>query len=293
MSRIKKFLLVPVLLTLLFLHHPGKLSAEESISVLYVPLIGLTTVSIPPGLPNGPGDVTLKYAVKSFLREIPLTGVQVVDDLCRPVKFLTGDDNGNGKLDYDETWRFSCKVKLEKSSISTATVTGAAGNITATHRALAPVLVGSQELPPLISIVNTTKVSSPLQWSKNGAEVNFSYKVNNPGSIPLSLVEVKDDRCGQLSGRLGDTNGNGLLDINEVWIYTCRTFLDKTTTNTATVTAWAEGLKAFSETSLTVEVNRPPEVRNNTARVIVIVLAALILARLINGWHKINSSNKR
>jgi hypothetical protein len=57
-----------------------------------------------------------------------------------------------------------------------------------------------------------------------------------------------------MSGKLGDTNGNNLLDINEVWIYTCTTTLTQTTTNTVQITAFANGLKAVSNDTITVNV---------------------------------------
>jgi len=60
-----------------------------------------------------------------------------------------------------------------------------------------------------------------------------------------------------MSGELGDTNGNGLLDTDEVWTYTCITNLTQTTTNTATVSAFADGLKATDSFTLTVKVSIP------------------------------------
>jgi len=136
-------------------------------------------------------------------------------------------------------------------------VTGSANNISATHEAYATVVVGSNNLPPLVSIINITKVAYPLSLPQGGGKITFTYKVNNPGAVPLSGVTVSDDKCSAMSGKLGDTNGNNLLDINEVWIYTCTTKLIQTTTNTVNVTAYANGLKAFSNATITVKVDIP------------------------------------
>jgi hypothetical protein len=57
-----------------------------------------------------------------------------------------------------------------------------------------------------------------------------------------------------MSGKLGDTNGNNQLDVNEVWIYTCTTILKQTTTNAVTVTAYANNLKATDTATITVKV---------------------------------------
>lgn len=230
---------------------------SNSPSVLYIPLIGITSVPDPLALPNGPGYVTYQYAVKNFLTEIPLSNVKVIDDNCSPIKFITGDDNNNSLLDYSETWRYTCTTKVSQTTQSTATAIGTANSITATHKAYATVIVGSKNPPPLVSIVNVSKVAYPLSLPSGGGNITFTYRVNNPGLVPLNGVIVTDDKCGPLSDRLGDTNGNNLLDVNEVWIYTCTTRLTQTTTNTVSVSAFANGLKAVDNATITVNVATP------------------------------------
>lgn len=240
-------------------------SAQESPSVLYVPLIALTAVPEPLALPRGPGNVTYHYAVKNFLEEEPLTDIQVVDDKCAKVQFIEGDDNNNSELDYNETWRYTCTGRLTGTTQSTATATGHSNNIVTTHKAYSTVVVGSSNPPPLVSIINITKVAYPLSLPAQGGKITFTYKVNNPGVVPLSGVTVTDNRCSAMSGKLGDTNGNNLLDLNEVWIYTCTATLTRTTTNTVKVTAFANGLKAVGEATITVKVESPtfPKVGGN------------------------------
>jgi len=231
--------------------------AQTSPSVLYVPLIGITSVPDPLALPGGAGSVTYHYAVKNFLAEVALTRVDVVDDTCSSVAFAEGDDDGDFQLDYNETWRYTCTTELANTTQSTATATGTVNNITATHNAYATVVVGSDNPPPLVSIVNITKVAYPLSLPAEGGDIAFTYKVNNPGVVPLSDVTVTDDKCSAISSKLGDTNVNNLLDIDEVWIYTCSTRLTQTTTNTVNVTAFANGLQAVSDATITVEVDSP------------------------------------
>ncbi len=230
---------------------------QTSQSSLYIPLIGITSVPDPLALPNGPGNVTYHYAVKNFLQELPLSDVRVVDDKCSPVTFLTGDDNGNSWLDYGETWRYSCTTRISVTTQSIATATGVTNTTTATHKAYATVVVGLDTPPPLVSIVNVTKVASPLFLPVEGGAITFTYRVNNPGVVPLSDVIVTDDKCNNMSNKLGDTNGNDLLDVNEVWVYTCTMTLKQTTTNTVTVTAYANGFPAISNDTITVEVTSP------------------------------------
>lgn len=257
---------IPILIAVLVFGYGAKsVVAQDSPNVLYVPLIGITSVPDPLALPGGPGNVTYHYAVKNFIEELPLSNIQVIDDKCGSVKFVEGDDNSNSKLDYSETWRYTCTTKLSTTIQSTATATGVANNITATHTAYVTVVVGSNTPPPLVSIVNVTKVAYPLSLPPQGGDITFTYRVSNPGIVPLGGVTATDDKCSVMSGRLGDTNGNNLLDVNEVWIYTCTATLKQTTTNTVHVTAFANGLKAVGEATITVKVETPalPEVGSN------------------------------
>lgn len=231
--------------------------AQMNQQTSYVPLIGISSVPDPLVLPKGPGDVTYHYAVKNFLREASLTDVQVSDDKCSPAKFIEGDDNHDGKLDFSETWRYTCTTKLSVTTQSIATAIGTANNLPAAHKAYVTVVVGSDNPAPLVNIINITKVAYPMTLPIGGGEITFTYRVNNPGVVPLSTVTVVDDKCKAMSGKLGDTNGNNLLDITEVWVYTCTTHLNQTTTNTVSVTATANGLKTVGYATITVTVAIP------------------------------------
>jgi hypothetical protein len=105
-----------------------------------------------------------------------------------------------------------------------------------------------------IPAISVTLMPDPLTLPETGGNVTYIYKVHNIGTIPLNDVTLTDNKCNAMSGELGDTNGNHLLDINEVWIYNCTTNLKQTTTNTATATAFANGWKAIDQHSATVTV---------------------------------------
>jgi hypothetical protein len=269
---------------------------SSSASTLFVPLIGITSVPTPLALPKGPGSVTYNYAVKNFLREVPLTDIQVTDNNCSPVKFVGGDDNGDNKLDFSETWRYACTIKISETTQSVATAIGTANNLPAAHKAYATVVVGSNNPAPLVDIINITKVSYPLTLPAEGGDITFTYRVNNPGVVPLSDVSVVDDKCAAMSGKLGDTNGNNLLDITEVWVYSCKTHLNTTTTNTVSVAATANGLKAVGYATLTVTVATPnlpntgtaggsPSIgdtgSNSALKMTVWIILAVVLAALV------------
>lgn len=257
MKTVKGFIVI-LLFTLALSTNVKNVSAQASTSVLYVPLIGITSVPDPLALPNGAGNVTYNYAVKNFLREVALTEIEVVDDSCSAPEYIEGDDNADSELDFGETWRYACTARISETSHSIATATGHANDTTSTHKAYTTVVVGGKDPAPLVSVINVTKVAYPLSLPAEGGQITFTYRVSNPGAVPLSEVTVEDNKCSTLAGRLGDTNGNSLLDIHEVWIYTCTAHLTQTTTNTVKVTAIGNGLKALDEYSLTVQVENPP-----------------------------------
>lgn len=232
----------------------GSARATDSVSTLYVPLIGITSVPTPMVIQKGPASVTYNYAVKNFLKEVPLTDIKVVDDRCLNIEFVEGDDNYDSKLDYSETWRYRCSSKVSATTTSIATVSGTAKNLITTQKAYATIVVGSRNKYPLISLINITKIAYPLTLPKDGGEIVFTYKVNNPGDVPLSNIVITDDKCSSFSNRLGDTNGNELLDPNEVWIYTCKMMLRETTTNTTKVIAFGNGRETLAESTTTVSV---------------------------------------
>jgi hypothetical protein len=107
---------------------------------------------------------------------------------------------------------------------------------------------------PAVSIVDITSVIYPAAMPTGGGPITFTYKVTNPGKASLNNVSVTDDYCSDMSGELGDTNGNHLLDPAETWIYTCAAVVTRKTTHSAMVTAYADGVKATDSETATVDV---------------------------------------
>jgi uncharacterized repeat protein (TIGR01451 family) len=96
------------------------------------------------------------------------------------------------------------------------------------------VAIYSRALSPSIAI---EKVADPTMIVASDP-VTYTYTVTNQGGDPLSDVAVSDDRCSPVSDP-AEISGNGddVLDLGEVWVYTCTMTLDQDTTNIATVTA--------------------------------------------------------
>ena len=86
-----------------------------------------------------------------------------------------------------------------------------------------------------------SKIPSPLTLLAGGGMVTYTEKITNPGTVPLNIVTLSDDKCSPVTFISGDTNGDSKLDPSETWTYTCETNLTSTTTNTARATGEANG----------------------------------------------------
>jgi uncharacterized repeat protein (TIGR01451 family) len=204
------------------------------------PLIDVVKVPNPLALPGGPGQVQYTYTLRN-IGTVPVTNVTMVGDTCTPIVRVSGDVNGDNKLDVNETWVHTCTTTLTQSHTNTVVATGWANGLTATDIASASVVVGLPIVPPLIHV---TKVPNPLTLLAGGGMVTYTKKVTNPGTVPLSNVRLTDDKCSVVAYVSGDANGDRKLDMTETWTYTCSTNLTKTTTNTVVALGDANGFTA-------------------------------------------------
>src|SRR5215216_2091558 len=83
-------------------------------------------------------DVTNDGSVPVTVSKGSNTGV--TDDKCGPVTYVSGDTNSDGKIDTNETWRFTCTYTVNHSDenadhdiINTATVHGTVGSTPVTR----------------------------------------------------------------------------------------------------------------------------------------------------------------
>lgn len=216
------------------------------------PLISILKVPAPLALPLGPGNVVYGYTV-SNVGTVPMSNVTVVDNKCSAVNFVSGDTNNDLKLDVNETWKYSCNTTLSQTTTNTVTASGQANGFTAVDIASATVVVGVPIVPPIIHVVKKPN----LFVIPMGGAVTYTYTVTNPGVVSLNNVTLTDDKCSAISNKMGDSNNNQLLDVNEIWTYTCTTHLNQTTTNVGTVKGSANGLTATDFSLATVVVTPP------------------------------------
>jgi uncharacterized repeat protein (TIGR01451 family) len=251
-----------------------------------VPLIGIVKVPTPLALPTGTGSVTYNYTVWNVGGQQALDNVSVTDDKCGPVTYVSGDVNGNGKLDPHEDWKYTCTATLAKTTTDTATAIGYSDDVyhqASIATAVATVVVGAPVTPPIINIVKVPSRLTPFPFG--GGNVTYVYTVTNPGVVAMNNVSVTDDKCASVSYVSGDANSNNLLDPGETWAYTCRTNVPVSSVNVATAKGTANGFTAIDYAFATVLVAAPglpntgfPPRENSIPRDIAVAVAVLMIA---------------
>jgi len=143
------------------------------------PLIHVTKVPSPLALPAGGGMVTYTKKVTNP-GTVALSNVQIADDKCSPVKYISGDTNGNSLLDPTETWTYTCQINLTKTMTNTVTVSGQASGLTARDFAIATVIVVPPKFP------NTSLPPRSLSVGVQGLDVvNLQTMLEQKGSLVI------------------------------------------------------------------------------------------------------------
>src|SRR3989339_812368 len=230
---------------------PSGGSGGSSYSTPVPPLIDVVKVPSPLALPDGSGSVKYTYTLTN-IGTVSVSNITMVGDTCSPIVHVSGDTDSDNKLDVTETWVYTCSTTLSETHTNIVTTIGWANGISATDIANATVIVGIPVVPPLIHV---TKVPSPLTLPADGGIVTYTNKVTNPGTEPLSNVQLTDNKCGPVNYISGDANNDSKLDPAETWTYTCQTNLTETTVNTITASGEANGLIARDNAIATVIVS--------------------------------------
>jgi hypothetical protein len=219
----------------------------------------------PSTLPEPGGTATFTVTVTnpaSAVEPIKLTGL---------VDSVFGSLNGDGDCDVPQdlapgaqyTCTFTGPVAGNGGDTHTNEVTGTATDNeenTATGKDTADVKIS--DVLPTIKVDKTAGVSSV----HSGDSVTYTYAVSNLAVEPLRDVAVTDDKCSPVTQTGGDADDDELLDLTEVWTFTCTTKLTGTTTNTATGTGKDdEGNTATDQDTATVNVIDPKVVIDKVA----------------------------
>jgi uncharacterized repeat protein (TIGR01451 family) len=178
--------------------------------------------------------VTYTYGVSST-GNVHLVNVSVSDDRCLAVTPVVsgtanvGDTDGDGALDVGEVWQYTCTTPLTTTTTNIATVTAVdplSTTVTATDTFTVDVSGSAIDLEKSVSHA----------YVQPNTTVTYTFTVENVGSGALTNVVLSDNLC-SVGPATGDVGSDGVLDVGEVWTYTCTSVITRTTTNVATVTA--------------------------------------------------------
>ena len=177
---------------------------------------------------NGPQEATvgdnIEYTLKvSIAVDRPLTNVVVTDPVCDTSPALQGKTGGDADatLELGEVWTYTCEHRVTAGDPdplpNTATASGDDddGNTVTDQDSHLVDVSPKAELK--------VKKDGPDQATV-GDNVTFVIEVSTPVDHPLSDIDVSDPKCDeapQLDSKNGGDNDN-LLELGEVWTYTCK-----------------------------------------------------------------------
>lgn len=238
---------------------PIPVSVERTVEVVTPGIAIVKSVDSPNGIDPGrfaPGvdwavpsgeTVTYTYEVTSGAATTPMQVVSIDDDVCAPLIYRAGDTNGDGLLDLDETWTYTCDqlfvgaVTVRNTVVVTAREPKVGGSLTDTD---------TKTVQSYIADITVVKAASEPTIAA-GDRVTYTYQVSNPGPEPLRAIDVTDDRCAPLEYQSGDTDGDGIMFPDEIWVYTCSQVLQANAINIATATGRTPGTTIPKNTTST------------------------------------------
>jgi uncharacterized repeat protein (TIGR01451 family) len=183
---------------------------------------------VPPG-----GDVLITYSVTNP-GAVPILSVAVADSEYGTPVYVSGDTDGDNQLDPGETWIYTLTTIAPATGVhgATGTVNGVGANTIGATGATKPGIgVTDADDHYFTSSVPGIHLETTVQTLfdadvANGplvapaSNVLLTYTVTNTGPVGLSNVSVADNENGAPSYVSGDTDGDSILDTDEVWIYT-------------------------------------------------------------------------
>lgn len=154
------------------------------------PLIHVTKRPAPLALLAGGGTVTYTEKITNP-GTVALTNVTLTDDKCDPMKYVSGDTNKDSKLDTTETWTYTCRTNLTKTTTNTAIATGSANGFTVRDLAIATVVVATAAPATAVSPTVVPKLpNTGLAPKESSIPWNFVVLVGVFMLAPALLVMI-------------------------------------------------------------------------------------------------------
>ena len=185
------------------------------IELIAAPALNVTTTTDLSEV-DGAGDV-INYTVSvENIGNVRLAGT-TVDDPDVTFTYLSGDTNLDGWLDITETWVYTGSYVVTQAEMDTG------GTIHSVATA------DSVESPPDTAVTDVAIIQNPelnvttstdvTDVDSVGDVIHYTVSVENTGNTSLTGVIVNDPDVA-FTYQSGDTDLDGELDVNEIWVYT-------------------------------------------------------------------------
>ncbi|SRX51512.1 hypothetical protein AEQU1_00006 [Aequorivita sp. CIP111184] len=166
---------------------------------------------------------------------VSLSDVIVTDPLIAIITGPTGDTDSDGELDVTETWIYTGTYAITQEDIDAGEVINQA-TVKANDPMDNAVIDLSDESsvlendPTIIELCQNPAIAivkTGIFNDENGNDcsdvdetISYTFTVTNEGNVSLSNVTVTDPLIATITGPTGDTDGDGKLDVTEIWTYT-------------------------------------------------------------------------
>lgn len=148
-----------------------------------------------------------------------LTGVTLADPGCGSKTGPTGDNANFGSLDPGEHWVYTCQHVITQAEMDAGDdiVNTATAGSDQTGDVTDSVSIGVDQAPSLT--IDKTADTSPVT---SVGSLGYTIVVTNTGNVSLTAVSVTDPACDAAPAlQSGDLANADVLDVGEVWTYTC------------------------------------------------------------------------
>jgi len=203
-------------------------SAEDGDDII-VAVASIAVSASPSAKKIYPGSsVVYTYTVRNT-GNVSLYKAGITAQNCGNPRFKSGDDNGDGSINPEETWQFICTTapinesQTAQSVVATSTSVGYETSVNSSPVSVSvtvvqkPVMRISKTVRDSVS--NTGPASSITVSDSN--TVIYTYSVTST-TAAASSVRVGDNGCSVSATPMsGDTNSNNILDLGETWIFSC------------------------------------------------------------------------
>ena len=199
---------------------------EFSVRVLDVPDPSLSINKIASvSSVDGAGDVINYTITVANAGNVTLTGVVLTDEFASATLLAISDTDSDGELDVGERWIYNASHTVTQAEMDAGDdITNLATVDTEqTELAQSAAVTGVLQAPALM----ITKTANVDFVDEAGDVILYTISVENQGNTTLNGVIIDDamlvstltNDANKDSIIDGDTNSNGALDVNEIWIW--------------------------------------------------------------------------